>query len=190
MDDNQIWSPYERNFLYYHKCKDLKTCPNIHDNYCYCCSNAIVHPTIMADCGFLCESIKPNINKKCYIQFGEICSICMEPIKTKTTAWLTPCSHAFHRKCLINNYTFRQTHKMTIPFSNEIPCPVCREGHVGCCIGLETLDKYNSNNGLDKLENFWTTIDLVPYKLCYTCNKGMGMNKICKTCVHYRDTGC
>ena len=169
MDDSRIWSAYARN----------------PDN-----GNAIVHPKMIANCGFLCDSAMPSIRKKCYIGLGETCAICMEPIMTKTSAWLTPCSHAFHRKCLIDNYQFRTMHKMTIESSNVVPCPVCREGLVGCCIGMETLDKYNSSaNGLDRLENFWSTIDLVPYLLCYQCNKGLGMNKQCANCEYYRNTG-
>ena len=130
-----------------------------------------------------------DINKKCYIGFGEICSICLEPIITKTSAWLTPCCHVFHRKCLIDNYQFIKIHRMTIEYSNEIPCPVCREGFICCCVGLENLDKYNSKNELDKLENFWSTIDIKPYLLCYKCRKGLGMNKLCIECESYRNTG-
>jgi hypothetical protein len=188
MDDNKIWSVYERNSLFYSKCKDLKTCPNNDNNKCYCHNYALVHPTVIAVCGF-CDT-KPSINKKCYIKFGDLCSICIEPILTKSSAWLTPCSHVFHRKCLIRNFQYRTIHEMTISFSNEIPCPVCREGHVDCCVGLDTLGKYiHTENGLDRLENFWQTINLMSYISCYKCDQGLGMNKQCINCENYRKTG-
>jgi len=187
MDDNLIWSEGRTN--YYHTCKDLKTCPHKYDNICYCCNYLSVNPIHIAKCGFSCGE-KPSMKKKCYIGFGEICSICIEPILSKTNAWLTSCGHPFHRKCIIENYIYRQTHHMTIEYSNAIPCPVCRTGLVDCCVGLESLDKYNTNNGLDKLENFWLRMDFASsYELCYTCNKGLGMNKSCDNCKCYRNTG-
>ena len=72
MDDNCIWSAYERNSIYYSKCKDLNKCPNIYDNHCYCHNNALIHPMTIAYCGFS-NNIKPDINKKCYIHFRNIC---------------------------------------------------------------------------------------------------------------------
>jgi hypothetical protein len=78
---------------------------------------------------------------------------------------------------------------MTLEYSNEIPCPVCREGHVSCCVGLDSLDKYNTENGLDILENFWLNIWIKPYLSCYKCSKGLGMNLTCKNCEYYRNTG-
>ena len=146
MDDTSIWSAYEQNCLYYGKCKDLRTCPNKYNECCYCSRYMDVHPTLIADCGFASDCVIPSVNKKCYIAFGEICPICIEPITTKSSAWLTPCGHAFHKKCLIDNYHYRDIHNMCIQNSNEIPCPVCREGLVCCCVGLDSLDKYNSKN--------------------------------------------
>lgn len=187
MDDNLIWSVYGRSKCY-HKCKDLKLCPNKYNNICYCCNYLSVSPTIIANCGFLCGE-KLSMKKKCYVGFGEICSICLDPIISKSTAWLTPCGHPFHRKCAINNHNYRQMHNMTLECSNSIPCPVCRFGLIECCVGLENLDKYNTKNGLDKLENFWLNINIKPYELCYNCNKGLGMNKSCDNCKSYRNTG-
>ena len=60
---------------------------------------------------------------------------------------------------------------------------------VDCCIGLDSLDKYNSKNILDKLENFWLSINMIPYIFCYKCNKGLGMNKLCLICKQYRISG-
>lgn len=199
MDDNLVWSAYERNCLYYYKCKDVNTCPSSgvyddeiddyeKDKKCYCHQNSVVYPKVIADCGFS-SGIKPDINKKCYIRFGEICSICTDPIITKSSAWLTPCGHSFHRKCLIENFQYRLNNNMTIEYSNEIPCPICRTGHIWCCVGLENIDRFNNYNGLDKLENFWLSIDLKQYLMCYKCDKGLGMNKSCINCENYRNTG-
>jgi hypothetical protein len=167
MDDNLIWSAFE--IERFNKC-------------------LLVSPTKISNCGFLCSD-KPCINKKCYIGFGEMCSICIEPIMLKKDAWLTPCGHQFHRKCLINNHRYRQINSMTIEYSNEIPCPICRTGLVNCCVGIDDMDKYNSKNGLDCLENFWLSIDNASYIICYNCDKGMGMNLSCKECEYYRQTG-
>jgi hypothetical protein len=114
MDDNLIWSAYEGN--------EHNDRPDF--------------PTRIAYCGFTCYDGKPSIKNKCYIRFGELCYICIDPIISKRNAWLTPCGHQFHRKCLINNHRYRQKHNMTLEFSNEIPCPVCRDGLVDCCVGL------------------------------------------------------
>jgi hypothetical protein len=80
MDDNSIWSAYEQTN--YNKCKDLKICPHKYNNYCYCCNYVSVFPIKIADCGFTLHE-KPSIKKKCYIGFGELCSICIEPIISK-----------------------------------------------------------------------------------------------------------
>jgi Ring finger domain len=184
MDDNLIWSAYDR-ISYYHTCKDLTTCPHMVDNICYCRNHLAVSPTRIIGCGFS----KPSLTTKCYIGFGEQCSICLEPIVSKTNAHLTPCGHPFHRKCLIDNYQYREKHNMTLEFSNEIPCPVCRTGLVWCCVGFENLDKYNTENGLDKLENVLLSISIAPYLSCYKCNKGLGMNKSCNICECYRNNG-
>jgi hypothetical protein len=192
MDDNIVWSAYERNSFIYSTCKDLKKCPHTDTYNCYCSIYQLVHPKIIAYCGFLCGDIKQSIlNKKCYIGFGEICSICTEPIISKKSAWLTPCGHPFHHKCLIENHYYREKNNMTIEYSNEIPCPVCRKGLIDCCIGIDNINRYRdtNNNGLDKLENFWLTIDIKPCLLCYDCNTELGMNKLCRFCNNYRCTG-
>lgn len=166
MDDNLIWSAYHTR---------------------KCCENSPICPTTIASCGF--ES-RPEMNQKCYIAFGDTCYICMDPITSKTNAWLTPCGHQFHRKCVITNHVYRQTHGMTLEFSNEIPCPVCREGLVNCCVGIDDLDKYHRpKNKLDVLENFWLSITFAPYVSCYKCDKGMGMTINCDACEKYRKTG-
>ena len=187
MDDNLTWSVYGRT-IYDHKCKDLKICPHKYDNNCYCSNYLSVSPTIIAKCGFFCGE-KLSINKKCYIGFGEICSICLDPIISKTTAWLTPCGHPFHRKCVMKNYNYRQIRNLTLEYTNAIPCPVCRYGLIECCVGLENLNKYNTENGLDKLENFWLRMNDSQYLSCYKCKKGMGLNLSCDICECYRETG-
>jgi Ring finger domain len=187
MDDNLIWSVYDRT-TYYNTCKDLDQCPHKFNNKCFCSNYLTVTPTRIASCGFLCGQ-KPSIKKKCYIGFGEICSICLDPIISKRNAQLTSCGHQFHRKCIVENHVYRQMHRMTLEYSNEIPCPVCRSGLVECCVGLEDMDRYHSENGLDKLENFWLSMWIAPYLMCWTCNEGLGMNMGCKTCETYRTTG-
>jgi len=168
MDDNLIWSAY------------VKAVETVKSPVC---------KTKIASCGFDHPDDIPTVKNKCYIAFGEMCFICMDPIVSKNNAWLTPCGHAFHRKCLITNHQYRQKHNMTLEFSNEIPCPVCREGLVNCCVGLDDMDKYTPENGLDRLENFWSSFDVVSYLSCWRCEKGFGMNILCKPCEKYRNTG-
>ena len=51
------------------------------------------------------------------------------------------------------------------------------------------IEDDNKKNLLDRLEDFWLNIDRSYYYLCYDCDKGLGMNNSCKTCVNYQKTG-
>lgn len=199
IDDSSVWWVYERNSNYYHICKDISNCPNTFQrNLCYCHRHALVKPIIIGECGFWCDD-KIGLNHKSYIKWGEICPICTDPIIYKRNAWITPCGHGFHRNCLVDNHRYRQINKMTIEYTNSIPCPMCREGLIECCIGLADINRYgdefeddeddNKKNLLDRLEDFWLNIDRSYYYLCYDCDKGLGMNNSCKTCVNYQKTG-
>lgn len=193
MDDHSIWSVYHRNTNYYYTCKDYKTCPSyleFQKKICYCFQRNPIRPIIIGECGFICDN-KPLLNKRCYIKFGEPCTICLNSIKYKKNAWITPCGHIFHKMCLINYYRHYETNNSIQKYSNEMPCPICREGLVLCCIGEDSIDYYNelNSNGLDRLENFWLTIENRLPELCYKCKKILGFNKKCNKCLNYRKRG-
>jgi len=186
--DDSVWHVYERNCSYYHECKNLNECPNLINNYCRCSNDQTVFPPMIGDCGFVCERI--NLKKKCYIAFGETCPICIEPIIYKNTSWITPCGHTFHRKCLLNAWQYYDFNDNIIKYGNTMPCPICREDLVYCCIGAG-LRRYNVNNmfnkekenELDKLENFWLTRDDTLFLKCRKCKKPYGFDSDCINCL-------
>jgi hypothetical protein len=70
-----------------------------------------------------------------------------------------------------------------------VSCPLCRTAN------YQTIDRprYNSNNNLDKLEDFWDNIDLLIPNSCYwglgLSKHYLGMNKQCGFCLKYRKYG-
>jgi Ring finger domain len=194
MDDHSIWSPYERNRNYYHKHSTPDTCPTYSDfGRCSCRYRQLLYPLIVGGCGFdwMPNNSKPSMNRRCYIGFGEQCPICIQPILHKKTAWLTPCGHAFHRKCLL--YAFRHYLELDIAYSNVMPCPICRNELTNCCIGEDTTPRYNISfndpiNDFDYLENFWTDMEEKVSIKCLTCNHILGSNASkCKKCQRERN---
>jgi len=121
---------------------------------------------------------------KFYIRPGQECPICLEPIFTKSTAFLTPCGHGFHKKCIHQGF---QT--MWLTKQAGIRCPLCRHYHVGDY----NLDKYciwsRKVNEIDKLENFWFSKDLQLGYPCVIDNHYLGMKKNCHYCRKYQKTG-
>lgn len=188
MDDHSIWSPYERNRNYYHTHYNPDTCATYSDfGRCTCRYSQLLSPLIVGNCGF---EDKPSINRRCYIGFGEQCPICIQPILHKKTAWLTPCGHAFHRKCLL--YAFRHYLELDIAYSNVMPCPICRKELTNCCIGEYTTPHYHVPiydlvNELDSLENFWTDIEDKVSVKCPKCTHILGSNAAgCEKCKRQR----
>ena len=122
-----------------------------------------------------------RLNVKTYIKIGEECSVCLEPMLHKTDAYLTGCGHPFHKKCLSRVFKAKWEIK---PFS-VFRCPMCRSG-LGC---PDLFVRYDSENQLDKLENFWITKDCLIPELCDRGTHYLGMKNNCQTCLHYRNTG-
>lgn len=184
IDDILIWGLYDRNSRYYHTCRDLAACPTRIDGYagveCLCHHDQIVRPQ---DIGEWWQPPKPA--RKCYIEIGADCPICLSAIQHKRNAWLTVCGHAFHRTCLMTYYnTYMETVK---PYGNCVPCPICREELPTCCAGFE-MGRYVGNE-LDGLENFTQLCDLMLPAKCYKCDRDEGMNRTCAACIDYRQNG-
>lgn len=122
------------------------------------------------------KTVKENLKIKHYIKIGEECPLCYEPIWHKKNAFLTDCGHAFHSSC-IHSYEMANIYN-----DNGIFCPMCR-----CDMGMYGENGYiyfNSENILDKLEDFWNNISYKTPNVC--CNHIKGLNKNCKDCVNYR----
>ena len=174
---------YERNSNYYYDCfqqGQIEKCVTKYNNECYCSyEKQIVFPTTIGD-----QQTKCDFNRKTYIKFGDECPICIEPITTKVSAFLTPCGHGFHKKCIFDAFEAKWKTK----WASQFKCPMCRS-RLG---QIDIENRYNNsiNNGLDELENFWTNKD---YRYCYPCANGYnhneGMDKNCNRCVNYRNNG-
>lgn len=133
-----------------------------------------------------------NLNVKCYIRPGDECPICYDLIERKSTAFITPCGHNYHKKCIFDYFKSKWT---STSYTSVVRCPICR-----CSLGHpEFIQRYRSSyfsycysdsNELDKLEDFWLSYD---YKLPNFCswnyNHYLGMDKYCQYCKTYREKG-
>jgi len=185
-----VFHIYERNANYYHNCglrNEIDNCPMKIGNDCFCATYQTVIPETI---GY--EDMDCNINRKCYIKPDEECPICFEKIMRKSDAFITNCGHTFHKKCL-NKYIHIKW--LSSKWTSVARCPMCR-----CSLGYPRFYiRYRSNyedmsnghdNELDKLEDFWLSIDYkIPYFCCNGYNHYLGMNKDCYYCKSYRETG-
>jgi hypothetical protein len=129
-------------------------------------------------------SPKKNIDilkKKYYIRPNQECPICLEPILTKNSAFLTPCGHGFHKLCIHQAFE-----KNWLTKQGGISCPLCRYGDISdYCI--EKYCSWNIHaNDLDCLENFWFNKDMTLAIPCYSGHHYIGIDKNCISCKRYR----
>lgn len=181
---------YERNSRYYHDCNfknQIEECSDCWNNECFCHLNQDVIPFTIGD-----QYVPCDLKIKCYIKPGHECPICYDTILQKSSAFITNCGHAFHKKCIFKCMEIKWINNGYISNAN---CPLCR-----CSLGHpELMQRYKSSyfslnfkydNGLDKLEDFWLTKD---YKLPIFCSNSyrhyLGMNKECFVCKSYREKG-
>ena len=181
---------YERNSRLYYDCNDsLKTdkCNDFANDECYCCRNQTVFPFTIGD-----QLIPCDIKIKCYIRPGDECSICYEPILTKTSAYITNCGHHFHKMCLVKYLNVKW---LSTKYTSTAKCPMCR-----CSLGHPDFVQryrdsyfsvnYENENELDKLEDFWISQN---YKLPLFCSNDykhyLGIKNNCWCCKVYRETG-
>jgi hypothetical protein len=132
---------------------------------------------------------------------GDECPICCDAIQTKTSAFVTPCGHAFHKLCLCK---YMETKWLSTKYTSNARCPICR-----CSLGHpEFVQRYRASYfaydqdqdeavgeekkhiALDKLEDFWISHE---YKVPAFCSHGydhyLGIDKNCFLCRSYREKG-
>jgi len=184
LDD--VFYLYERNSRHYNVCPDIGTCPDKWDNECLCYLKQIIYPSTIGD-----QDVPFNSKIKCYIKPGDECPICFDPILTKSSAFITHCGHAFHKKCLHTSIRMKWE---SCNYLRAARCPMCR-----CSLGHpEFVQRYRDSyfayhgngNELDKLEDFWVTME---YKIPNFCNNRydhyLGTDKECVICQNYVLTG-
>jgi hypothetical protein len=183
MYQEDVFHLYERNKSMYTKCTEScssgrnRSCADLAECVYQLSPNTrdVVLPITIG------ERYPCRLNVKTYIKIGDECSVCLEPMFHKTDAYLTGCGHSFHRKCLSRVFKAKWETK---PFS-VFRCPLCRSG-LGC---PDLFVRYDGENQLDKLENFWITKDCLIPELCDRGKHYLGMKSSCQTCLNYRDTG-
>lgn len=182
-----IFYLYERNSRYYYNCSGNIQKSEHCKNECYCHFNQEVLPFTIGDQYMYCE-----FKTKCYIKPGEECPICYEEIITKSSAFITNCGHAYHKKCL---FKYIESKWLSTSYTSTARCPMCR-----CSLGHpEFIQRYRSSyfslydgkdNELDRLEDFWISKD---YKLPIFCSNRydhyLGCDKSCFMCKYYIETG-
>lgn len=181
---------YERNSRYYYDCNIKKKFKEIQDycnGECYCNIEQQVKPFTIGDQDIPCE-----FNVRCYIKPCEECPICYEPIMTKTSAFITNCGHAYHKKCI---FKCIESKWLSTSYISSAKCPMCR-----CSLGHPDFIqrykssyfslKYENENGLDKLEDFWISIDYTLPSFCSNrYDHYLGCDKSCIVCKKYIKTG-
>lgn len=181
-----VFCLYERNSTYYYNCLQqgtLEKCKTKYNNNCSCYERQMVYPITIGD-----QQTKCDFKRKIYIKFGQECPICIEPIIRKIDAYLTPCGHGFHKKCIFDAFETKWKTK----WASQFHCPMCR-----CRLGqVDIENRYNCGFHEDKyhyiyqLDNFWINKD---YRYCYPCPNGYnhneGMKKNCCRCINYRKNG-
>lgn len=181
---------YERNKSHYDNCNLAKRCcPSEESNMdCYCqIAYESVLPITIGD-----QTVPCNFKRKVYVKPGEECSICLEPVMTKQTAYLTPCGHSFHKICMFNALA------AVAKNNRNFKCPNCRANigypDIYCryTAGFKARDGgiYAAKHFLDTLEEFWLAKEFTMIQMCETNYKhSLGLDSNCRCCLRYRVSG-
>jgi hypothetical protein len=178
-----VFALYERNKNWYCLCND--TVNNRKTKLCsqYCYLSSPVQPLTIGD-----QDVPCSFARKIYIRPGEECSICLDGVLTKSSAYLSPCGHSFHKECIFKAYET----KMLMKYGSQFRCPCCR-GNIGAPEILERYDNslYNqATDYMDLLETFWLHKNTRMPILCTNkYNHPIGLNTECNKCLEYRETG-
>ena len=141
-------------------------------------------PTTIGD-----DDVSANLCRKSYIKPGQECPICLDPIIHKSNAYITSCGHGFHKSCIVPSYLSKMKHKSHGTYN----CPMCRAS-IGSAIEYIN-ERYNCENMLDTLENFWYRYNVAMPMVCDsiystdTYHHFLGVNTNCHECLSYRNTG-
>jgi hypothetical protein len=177
---------YERNSRYYYDCvqqNKIENCEDCWSDDCFCYLKQTVLPFTIGN-----QNLRCSMKTKCYIRPFEECPICYDKIITKSSAFITECGHAFHKKCL---FKYMEIKWLASSYLTTLKCPICR----GCLGHPKFINRYNatnyiSRNGLDKLEDFWLSYE---YKVPVYCSNKydhyLGMKKNCRCCRSYIANG-
>lgn len=138
-----------------------------------------------------CDGNACKLNKKCYIKQGDDCPICYDKIMTKSTAFITPCGHQYHKSCL---FQYMKNKWNTMGYTALISCPICRRKVEHPHFVRRYKSSYFSTNKLnvplDKLEDFWLSFE---YSLPAYCSNGydhyLGIMRECNCCKSFREKG-
>lgn len=123
--------------------------------------------------------------KRHIVTYDQTCPICYDKMLTKSTTFITDCGHCFHKKCLFNYlvHFWRENTYVLAP-----KCPMCRLS-LGCPNFIEKCSEEKCN-GLDKLEDFWTTYEYkMPIFCSFNYDHYLGMKLNCKICQAFRENG-
>ena len=125
-----------------------------------------------------------SLNKKLYFVPGkDTCAICLDVIKTQKTGYLTNCSHAFHKKCLVSMFD----NKFKKGDFKTPQCPCCRHRltyHV-----LDSCRMYNMNKNytsIDACEEWEHCGHLFIPRYCYIKKNNIHVEGIQKDCRCYK----
>tara|TARA_Y100000389_G_C17331052_1_gene448112 strand:+ start:247 stop:879 length:633 start_codon:yes stop_codon:yes gene_type:complete len=114
------------------------------------------------------KTITENLKLKTYSKFGQMCSICYEPIISRQNAMILKCGHSFHKNCVkdwflscIRSQDDERLNNSDLDICKQCVCPLCRGMcsmlHGECDIGN---DRYNYKGERELVDK---------YHLMYTC---------------------
>lgn len=114
------------------------------------------------------KTITENLKIKTYLKFGDMCSICYEPIVSRQNAMILKCGHSFHKNCLkdwflscIRSQDDERLENSDLDVWKQCVCPLCRGmssiWYGECIIGN---DRYNYKGERELVDK---------YHLMYTC---------------------
>jgi hypothetical protein len=208
-----VFYVHERNRFIYYDCNKKKTvdkCPTKKLlGICICKQNCPVYPDTICeeyDMCFTCNSHSDNISKKMYIKFGEECPICFEGIYFRKNAFLTPCGHAFHKKCLHKAHVSKLISNVSF-HEEKLSCPMCRY-NVSTDLfynpskyyvykkSIENINVSNNKNIINSMDffatidNLFENIELNCPTLCVGSQRHfLGTKKTCEICKEFINNG-
>jgi hypothetical protein len=138
-----------------------------------------------------------NFTKVPYIKFGELCSICFEPITNRKNAYYTECEHIMHKTCITAYYNSTYNKReYGHSYNWNISCPICRTD-LQKCVWLEKRgltnpflkNSLNSNLDYDMYKELFSEdmLECIGCECTSGCGNICGSNyDSCKSCKNWR----